>query len=124
MWLCIVIGVYRINPSNGNEIDETDALHRDLYTAYDEYATKFDKEQLWAEKYKYYLEQSQNHQFLANVNQRRRLLDISVPVVTIPIVFHLLYSNQQQNISDDQIYSQLKGIVNTHIYYVYYVFTQ
>ncbi|MFM9836911.1 MAG: M43 family zinc metalloprotease [Cyclobacteriaceae bacterium] len=42
------------------------------------------------------------------INQRAELLEDKGQLISIPIVVHVVYSNAQQNISDEQITSQLK----------------
>jgi Pregnancy-associated plasma protein-A len=45
-----------------------------------------------------------------HINQRAELLEDKGQLISIPIVVHVVYSNAQQNISNEQITSQLKVI--------------
>ena len=89
-----------------------DEVREKLLSESDEYRAAFEKEQVRAAKYAKKMEQSGDHTYQKyGENGRRRLVDISIPVVRVPIVFHVLYDTEEENLSDAQLDSALRGLL-------------
>ena len=88
-----------------------------------EYRAAFEKEQVVAAKYTNKMEQSGDHTFQKyGENGRRRLVDISIPIVRVPIVFHVLYESEEENLSDAQLGSALRGLLTNFLVDFFFVF--
>ena len=66
--------------------------------------------QMIAESASFQFKQSQLEEKTALYNAMLPSMNVSSATYTIPVVIHILYSNSLQNISDDQINSQMKSL--------------
>ncbi|TVR79671.1 MAG: PKD domain-containing protein [Chitinophagaceae bacterium] len=73
----------------------TDEVHQDLLQSYPDFAQNL----------------AEIEQFTQNFTAKESIDTTSTrQIITIPVVFHILYSNAQQNISDAQIISQIDAL--------------
>ena len=89
----------------------TDHVNQEMADKSPEFAASREAEEQMAAKMERLYDNQDNQDYKKfHSSSRRRLIDLSIPVVKVPIVFHILYDNEEENLSMAQLNSAVNGM--------------